>query len=246
MPDQPIIDGHVHLGEEPAFGLDGPELLRRMDDHGVSLAIARPYGAELAVDNRHGNDRVLSAGPRVRGVATANPWFGADAVTELERCRDAGAVGLYLHPTRQGFMPTDAVAEPLIEVARRAGWPVVLHTGAYIQSDVLAAAELARRNPDLTFVCDSAGFSDMWFELPGVMADTANVLLCASLIWPRAVDLTVREFGSSRVLFGSGEPRDRLAAALARLERLGLSAADRRAILHDNAVRVFKLAALQR
>jgi hypothetical protein len=139
-------------------------------------------------------------------------------------------------------MPTDPVAQPLIEIARRAAWPVVFRTGAYIQSDVLAVAELAGRNPDLTFVCDSAGFSDMWFELPGVMADAPNVLLCASFIWPRAVDLTVREFGAGRILFGSGEPRDRLVAALARLDRLELALAERRAILHDNAVRVFKLA----
>jgi predicted TIM-barrel fold metal-dependent hydrolase len=212
-----------------------------MDEHGVTLAVARPCGAELAVHNRHGNDRVLAAGPRIRGLATANPWFGAEAVAELDRCRDARAVGLYLHPTRQGFMPTDPVTAPLIEFARRAAWPIVFHTGAYIYSDVLAVAELARRNPDLTFVCDSAGFSDMWFELPGVMADTANVLLCTSLIWPRAVDLAVREFGAGRVLFGSGEPRDRMAAALGRLDRLEFSTADRRAILHDNAVRVFKL-----
>jgi predicted TIM-barrel fold metal-dependent hydrolase len=242
MPVEPIIDAHVSLGEEHAFGLDATDLLRRMDEHGVATALARPCGAELAVHNRHGNDRVLSAGPRVRGLATANPWYGPDAVAELERCRDAGAVGLYLHPTRQGLMPTDPVVDPLIAFCRRAAWPVAFHTGAYIQSDVLAVAELGRRYRDLTFVCDSAGFSDMWFELPGIMADAPNVVLCASLIWPRAVDLTVREFGASRVLFGSGEPRDRVGAALARLDRLHLSPADRRAILHDNAVRVFKLA----
>jgi predicted TIM-barrel fold metal-dependent hydrolase len=242
MADQPIIDAHVALGEEYPFRLEVTDLFRHMDDHDIAIAVARPCGAELAVHNRRGNDRVLSAGPRVRGLATANPWFGPEAVTELERCRDAGAVGLYLHPTRQGFMPTDPAAEPLIEFARRAAWPVVFHTGAYIQSDVLAVAELARRNPDLNFVCDSAGFSDMWFELPGILAGTPNVLLTASLIWPRAVDLAIREFGASRVLFGSGEPRDRIAAALARLDRLELSTADRLAVLHDNAARVFKLA----
>jgi predicted TIM-barrel fold metal-dependent hydrolase len=241
MLELPVIDSHVALGDEHYLRLDAAELLRRLDDHGVAVAVARPTGAELAVLNRRGNDRVLSAGPRVRGLATANPWFGAEAVEELERCRGLGAVGLYLHPTRQGFLPTDPVAEPLIEFARRAAWPVVFHTGTYIQSDVLAVAELARRFPDLTFVCDAAGFADMWFELPGVMAEAPNVLLCASLIWPRAIDLTVKNYGAGRMLFGSGEPRDRLGAALARLNRLELSEADRRAILHDNAARVFGL-----
>jgi uncharacterized protein len=241
MADCSMIDSHVALGEEHPFRLDAADLLARMDEHGVGVAIARPMGAGLAVHNRRGNDRVLAAGPRVRGLATANPWYGSEAVAELERCRAAGAVGLCLHPTRQGFLPTDPVAEPVIDFARRVRWPVVVHTGTYIHSDVLAVTEVARRYPDVTFVCDSAGFADMWFELPGVMADVANVLLCASLIWPRAIDLTVRDFGADRVLFGSGEPRDRLGAALARFDRLELSAAERRAVLHDNAVRVFGL-----
>jgi hypothetical protein len=241
MADEPIIDAHVALGEEHPFRLDAPDLLRRMDEHGVAVAIARPTGGELAVHKRAGNDRVLGAGPRIRGLVTANPWYGPEAVSELERCRDRGAVGLYLHPTRQGFLPTDPIVERLIEVARKSAWPVVFHTGTYIQSDVLAVAEVARRFPDLSFVCDSAGFADMWFELPGVLADVPNVLLCASFIWPRAIDLAVREFCPGRVLFGSGEPRDRLGAALGRIDRLGLSTADRRAILHDNSVRVFKL-----
>jgi hypothetical protein len=242
MAEPPIIDAHVALGEEQHWRLDTSDLLRRMDEHGIATAIARPTGAELAVFNLRGNNRVLSAGPRIRGLATFNPWLGADdAIIEFERCRECGAVGLYLHPTRQGFMPTDPVAEPLIEFAQRINWPVVFHTGTYIQSDVLAVAELARRFPDVTFVCDSAGFADMWFELPGVLTEAANVLLCASLIWPRAIDLAAREFGASRVLFGSGEPRDRLGAALARLDRLELSDVDRLAILHDNAVRVFGL-----
>src|SRR5438105_4868856 len=115
----PMIDAHVALGLEHHLRLDVADLLRRMDEYDVAVAVARPAGAELAVFNRRGNDRVLSAGPRVRGLATANPWFGAEAVAELDRCRGLGAVGLYLHPTRQGFLPTDPVAEPLIEFARR-------------------------------------------------------------------------------------------------------------------------------
>src|SRR4030095_13781310 len=93
-------------------------------------------------------------------------------------------------------------------------WPVAFPTGTYIQSDVLAVAELARRRPDVTFICDSAGFSDMWFELPGLLEEHANLMLCASLIWGRAILNTVRAGNASRILFGSGQPVDSLAAAL--------------------------------
>jgi predicted TIM-barrel fold metal-dependent hydrolase len=239
--DTAIIDAHVALGQEHHLKLDVPELLREMDSHAVSLAISRPLGAELVVNNRAGNDRLLCAGTRIKALATANPWYHDAAIDELKRCVTHGAVGLYLHPTRQGFMPTDPIVQPLVEFAVHQHWPIVFHTGTYINSDVLAIAELARRWPSVTFVCDSAGFSDMWFELPGLMQQSPNILLCTSLIWARAILLTVKNYGASRILFGSGQPRDSLTAALRRVDRLELSNDDRRSILHDNAVRVFRL-----
>src|SRR5947207_3545414 len=129
--DRRVIDAHVALGQEHYLTLEAPDLIQRMDQHRVASAIARPLGAEIAVYNRQGNDRVLAAGPRVRGLATASPWCGNEAIDELKRSRAAGAVGLYLHPTRQGFMPTDPIAKPLIHFARDVSWPVVVHTGTY-------------------------------------------------------------------------------------------------------------------
>jgi predicted TIM-barrel fold metal-dependent hydrolase len=51
------------------------------------------------------------------------------AVDELKRAFDAGLVGLYLHPGRQGFHLTEAVVDPLIEVCGERGKPVYSHTG---------------------------------------------------------------------------------------------------------------------
>src|SRR5882724_8504641 len=99
-----IVDSHIALGVEHHLHLEAAGYLPAMDGHGITLAIARPTGAELAVSNRAGNDRVLNAGPRFRALVTANPWFERVALDELHRCQEAGAVGLYLHPTRQGFM----------------------------------------------------------------------------------------------------------------------------------------------
>jgi predicted TIM-barrel fold metal-dependent hydrolase len=235
----PIIDSHVALGTEHHLHLEVDELLRRMDAHGIACAIARPMGGELVIHNRAGNDRVLAGGNRIRGLVSINPWAGCGAIDELSRCRDRGAVGLYLHPSRQGFFPTDPIAQPLIEFAQRARWPVIFHTGTYIHSDVLAVAEVARRFPEMTFICDCAGFADMWFELPGLLAETTNVMLCAALIWTRAIKVAIDTAGADRVLFGSSEPRDSVEAALRRIERIGLSALQQRAILCDNAQRLF-------
>ena len=63
-----------------------------------------------------GHDRetwLAEIAPRIRGLATANPWWGARALDELARCRDLGAVGLFLDPARQGpIQPVQQVIDP--------------------------------------------------------------------------------------------------------------------------------------
>lgn len=239
--DLPVIDAHVMLGCENHLALDPDELLRRMDGHGVQTAIARPMGAELVVDNFAGNDVVLKSSPRIRGMVTANPWYGQRACEELKRCRDLGAVGLFLHPTRQGFMPVEPVARPLLDLAAGFGWPVMFHTGSYVYSDLLAVVEVARKYPATWFIAGFGGFTDMWFELPGAFKEAENLVLDSSLIWGAGVRQVANECGESRVLFASAQPRSRYRAGFARLERLGFNPAQLRAILSENARRVFRL-----
>ena len=70
MSDPFIIDAHVFLGREHYLQLGAAELVRRMDEHDVIIAIARPTGGDVAVYNSNGNDDVLSSGPRIRGTAS--------------------------------------------------------------------------------------------------------------------------------------------------------------------------------
>jgi predicted TIM-barrel fold metal-dependent hydrolase len=235
----PIIDAHAMLGREIYLELAADELLRRMDAAGVAMAIARPMGAGLVVDHRAGNDTVLKAGPRIRGLVTANPWWGPCALDELARGRDLGAVGMFLDPARQGFFPTESIATPCYERAARFGWPVMVRTGTYVYADLLALAEVARRFPRTAFIAGFGGFADMWFELPGAFEATPNLYLDASLMWGEAIREIVHRCGASRVLFGSAEPRNRYAVNLRTLERLELDAAARKAILYENAAGIF-------
>jgi predicted TIM-barrel fold metal-dependent hydrolase len=236
-----IIDVHAMLGQGHHLVLDPEELLRRMDRHGIHKAIARPLGAELAVANRAGNDRVLGAGGRVGALVSVNPWFGAAALDELKRCRDLGAVGLFLHPSRQGFLPTDAIAAPILDLAAAHRWPVMFHTGTYIHCDVLAVAEVARAYPETPFILGFGGYADMWFEIAGAMRDVANLWLETSATLGDGIRAVVQTAGAHRVLFGSGEPRNRYAVALGSLDRIGLSEPQLSAILSENARRLFNL-----
>jgi predicted TIM-barrel fold metal-dependent hydrolase len=238
----PIVDAHAMLGREFPLALDADELLRRMDAHGIELAIARPMGAELVVEYRAGNDRVMNAGRRIRALVSANPWYGERALDELKRCQQAGAVGLFLHPSRQGFSPIEPVAAPLLQFAAAANWPVMFHTGTYIQSDVLAVAEIAREFPHTQFILGCGGFADMWFEIPGAIHDVANLWLETSHILGDGIRNVIKAAGHARVIFGSGEPSNCFKSSLQTLSRLGLSAEIQRAVFHDNSQRLYQLA----
>lgn len=229
------------LGEETYLSLDAAELLRRMDAAEIDLAIARPMGSGLVVDHRTGNSLVLSAGPRIRGLATANPWWGAAAVEELARCRELGAVGLFLDPLRQGFFPTEPVATPLYERAAEYRWPVLFRTGSYIFADVLAVVEVARRHPSIEFIAGFGGFADMWFEINGAIGSVPNLHLDSSMLWSDGILEIIKAHGPERVLFGSAEPRNRYRVNLRMLDRLELPAAARDAIYFGNAERIFHL-----
>jgi uncharacterized protein len=236
-----IIDAHAMLGDETYLALDSATLLRRMDAAGIELAVARPMGAGLVVDHRAGNDLVMSAGPRIRGLATVNPWWGAKGLDELTRCRDLGAVGLFLDPLRQGFFPTEPVAQPLYERAAEYGWPVMFRTGAYIFADVLAVVEVARKHPTVDFVAGFGGYADMWFEINGAIGSVPNLCLDASMLWSDGILEIINEHGAERVLFGSAEPRSRYEVGLRTLDRLELSPGASDAIYHGNAERLFRL-----
>jgi len=236
-----IIDSHVLLGTENHLSLEAVELLDRMNASQVDIAIARPVGAELVVENTLGNNRLLQAGSRVKAMVSVNPWYAEKATDELRRCHGLGAVGLFLHPTRQGFFPTEQIAEPIICAAAEFDWPIMFHTGTFVYSDILAVAELARRYPETFFIAGFGGFSDMWFELPSIFSEIENLFLDASLIWGDAISQLVAGVGADRVLFASAEPRNHYSAVFKCLDRLDLTAEQRSLILGENARRVFKL-----
>jgi predicted TIM-barrel fold metal-dependent hydrolase len=236
-----VIDIHAILSNENHLSLTPSQLQERMEISGVELAAARSMGAALVVDNRVGNDALLQAGDNIRAWVTANPWYGPAAIDELKRCHDLDAVGLFLHPARQGFFPTEAVAEPLIAFADKVGWPVMIHTGTYVFADILAVAELAERHSSVCFIAGFGGFADQWFEVPDVMAETPNLFCDASMLWGGGLKTLIDRVGAGRILYGSAEPRNRYTNTIALIERLGLSESENKAIFSDNAVRVLEL-----
>jgi hypothetical protein len=239
-----VIDAHaIAERDEHATGL-----LDAMDAAGIDVTVIAPADDETAVRNRTGNERLLGLAAerpeRIRAYAVANPWFGADAVAELDRALDAGAVGLKINSALQGFLLLDPIVDPLIEVVQAHGAFVYAHTGTPIQALPLQLAELASRFPGVPFVMGRSGRTDFRGDAPTAL-DLADNLYADTSHDYGVTGLTniFAAFGAARMVFCSDHPYAMRSDGLRAVRGVEASDADRDRILCRNAADLLGLAA---
>ena len=175
---------------------------------------------------------------------------------ELERCVEAGARGVKLHPIVQRLAPGTAALWPVYELCQELGLPVLFHAGFLGRSEWNALArpaafrDVLEAFPDLRVVLAHLGrghYEDavaLAERFPQVAFDTCAAVTAAAVPWrlgdTDAVAL-IRRLGVARVCFGSDYPWFDPAADAARVAGLpGLGEAERAAILGDNALRLLE------
>ncbi|GHF19279.1 amidohydrolase family protein [Pseudolysinimonas yzui] len=190
---------------------------------------------------------------------SVDPRTGADAVELARRLvEDSGVRGFKLHPTVQGFDPSDEAYYPLYAEFSRLGVPMLVHTG---QTGIGAGTRggggfrLGYSNPmlldgvagdfpdlDIVFAHPSVPWQD---EALSIATHKSNVWIDLSgwspKYFPENLVRAARSYLQDRVLFGSDYPvlhptrwRDDFAAH-------GLDEKVTRKILRDNAIRLLGL-----
>jgi hypothetical protein len=154
------------------------------------------------------NDRVIAeaaeSGGRLVPFCRLDPRAG-DAAAEAERCLDAGARGIKLHPRAERFRLEERLTEPIFAVADERGVPVLIHAGRGIPALGRDAVELCERFPGARLILAHAGVCDLawvWREAashPNLFFDTA---------WWNAPDLLAlfALVPPGQVVFGSDLP----------------------------------------
>ena len=192
-----LFDVHTHIGQNDPDGMkQTPEQLLE----GLRLAEARgafvfpmhePDGYPPA------NDAVLEAGRNSGGLL--HPFCRVDphddAAAEAQRCLDAGACGIKLHPRAEQFTLDHAGVRSLIALAHERRLPVLVHAGRGIPALGLHAVQLAGEFPDARLILAHAGICDLsWIwrvapDHPNLLFDTAwwmpaDLLTLFSLVPP--------------------------------------------------------------
>ncbi len=243
-----LFDADVRLGQSLfGYNLDLATLRRNMDqlDIGrVLLSSVRPRNYDLIA----GNDAVLRAvnsdRDRFVGLARIDPWQGDDAVAELRRTvRQGGLRGVFLDPWEDHFTVSDPMLDPIVDTAVSLGVPVMV-AGGYPQfAHPSQIAALARRHPDATIIATHGGQINISGLLLGdaqIMLRTApNVIINTSGVYREDyLEDSIAEFGTHRVIFGSGAPIFDQAFETQRIHRAHVDDAVKQQIGWDNIARL--------
>ena len=224
------------------------DLIRAMDEDGVDRSVAMGIGWTDHGLARQSNDYIIEATrnypDRIVGFCSVNPAWGEIAVREVERCAEAGLLGIgELHPDSQKFDIGDVnTMRPLLEVADDYGLIITAHTsepvghlyqgkGRTTPGVIMRFIESARDYPNVKIICAHWGgglpfyalMPEVEDALRNVWFDTAaSPFLYSPKIFPIVADLV----GTDKILPASDFPLIRFQRIRSQIKESGMMVGD--------------------
>lgn len=243
---------------------DLEELLGLMRSNGIvrGLLLSPPLKGGKPLPN----ERVVEICKRSSGLLS--PVFTVEpSRAEVERALDLARAHKDLKgfKIRLGYLKVfadDPVFDPLYDHAESEQLPVMFHTGDTATTDgslehshPLTLDRLANSRPGLTIVLCHFGnpwiqdAAELIYKHPNVYADISGLAVGGSKYADGYLDFLAEQLthaiyyagGTRKVLFGTDYPVSTQSMALDLTKRLKVDEGDRRAILSDNARKVFGL-----
>jgi predicted TIM-barrel fold metal-dependent hydrolase len=199
VPGLCLFDAHTHIGANDPDGFrQRPDelmgVLERAGARGVVFPMHEPEGY------REANEAAIAAarasGGRLEAFCRVDPR--ADAAREAERCLDAGARGIKLHPRAERFTLAEPGVRAVIALAHERRLPVLIHAGRGIPALGRDTVELSGEFTGARLILAHAAISDLaWLwkvmpEHPNVFVDTswwnpADLIALFTLVSPGQV-----------------------------------------------------------
>ena len=178
------------------------------------------------------------------GLGTLHPE-SADMAGDLAHLLALGLHGVKLHPDIQGFPIDDPRLTAAYAFCEEHGLPILFHTGdsRYDLSNPDHLKPVLHAFPRLTVVGAHLGGYSIWNEAARALADEPNLYVdassCLAFLDDAHMVAAIRQYGTERVLFGTDFPLFSAKTDLSRFLSLGFNEAEYRAMLAQNAARVY-------
>ena len=200
-------------------------------------------------DLRYGNDFLLALDRehrgRVRSYVAVNPNYTAHALREIERCLDAGMIGIKLAASRRA---DDPLLDPICRLAAERGVPVLHHIWQHRRrdypgqeaSDARELGRLAERHPKVWFILAHIGGGGDWLHTLPLLPAIPNILvdLSGSGVDGGMLEACREAVGAERLLWGCDLTIETGWAKLRYLEHL-LPPGELELVRWRNAARIF-------
>lgn len=183
------------------------------------LLCSRPITAGVLANIdavRNANDSVLAAMKRypdvIMGYCFVQPGNGQAALDEIDRCCDAGMIGVKLY---NQFRYSDPAVFPIAEKCIQRGILFLGHSAHLTDPKSLAAqpktsdsldfCALSRRFPELLLILGHVNGGGDWEWAIKGLRDCPNVYMdtSGSVIDDRTIEMCVQELGHHRLLFAT-------------------------------------------
>lgn len=213
------IDSHAHVDEanyKPEVNLDfadrlGIEKLMISD-------FLRPFSEGNPDDFRARNNFVIKCmkehPDRFIGTVILNPRYQKESLEEIDRCRDAGMIGL--GELYNQIKINDPLYYPIIEKCIDINWNVMMHSGIGYSRVALNQnepknislpedfADIAKRYPEAMLQFAHIGGGIDWEYACKVLKDSPNVFveIAGSNNEANMIDFAMRYIGEDRLVFG--------------------------------------------
>ncbi len=218
------FDAHNHvfgLGHRPNSNwAEVEDLIEAADALGIQrLFCSRPVTGGIMADSevvRESNNAVLVAmkryPERISGYCFVQPGNGAAALDEIDRCLDAGMIGVKLY---NQFKYTDPMVFPVAERCIQRRIPFLGHSAFLTDPKTLAAqpktshaldfCALSQRYPELLLILGHVNGGGDWEWAIKGLRECRNVFLdtSGSVLNDQTIERCVRELGHERVLFAT-------------------------------------------
>jgi len=228
------------------FGLD--DLVKEMDVAKVDKFVLFTLGG-LFRNFQASNDEIATAAhrfpQRIIPFGTVNPWYGEDALKEMDRCvKVLKLKGFKLHPWMTSFPVNSELMYPIVEKLSELNVPVIIHSGTPPWSEPLQIGQLAKRFPEVKFIFAHMGITDLWKEALDIAKENSNVLLETSGAPTLAIKLAAQDIAPERIVFGSDTPfggKGNLLFQMNKIKLLNLGSKTEELIFGGNLQRILKI-----
>ena len=232
------IDLHSHIGDFGGWAnvsLSADEFVKSMNDYRVESS------AVYYTDNDLVRRAVQKYPKRLVGCVWPNPHEGSARQLVRKALNEWSFRGVKLHPLFQAFLPNDEIVHPIVEEARRARVPVLIHTGHSPFSLPWSVGELAENFRDVTFVMLHMGDGHGLYiqaaintarRLDNIYLETSAMPMATKV--KEAVDI----IGKERVMYGSDTPFGLPSVEILKIGSAGLSKDELEHVFYLNSRRI--------